>query len=467
MKPSLNRGGMYPEPSPKDVAIALRRVNSAVCAFGGSQYSSEQSHNTSTSGQSIFREKEETPTVTPSSSTNSPQGTRIQSRVKAKYEEVLPTRYYENENRLSWEFEENPPVETPAVQDDSQKGDGDTEPEEKASCEASQDPNGEKEEKTEAESASTPPTPSTPSNSAGDNGDEGANADSVTSPSGAGDQPKMRYRCKLCGQPKQNHTCPFMQSLARSIGIMVYPAVNAFIAAEPGVVAPPLSEMNNFVGPDDGSVADSKASIPSPERRHLTRPGQNGSTQVTPESRRSKAGQIHSPTSTLSTGSSTPQRPRTPGSAGRSVAGLTSRTPGSNSSRRSRKRQHGQMHGSLSDGDQGDLLFVEPMELKPEQFRMITPSKASTSPDAFTYPALPLPYAQRKRLSDNLFSLSQKIPQLTKECSAVLREAREKDMWDLAVAELMTQVVVVIHCHDGDACFDGLRQYLLTLGIAC
>ena len=125
------------------------------------------------------------------------------------------------------------------------------------------------------------------------------------------------------------------------------------------------------------------------------------------------------------------------------------------------------MHGSPSENDQGDLLFVEPMELKPEQFKMVTPSKSSNAPDAYTYPALPLPYAQRKRLSDNLFSLSQKVPQLTKECSAVLREAREKDMWDLAVAELMTQVVVVIHCHDGDSRFDGLRQYLLTLGIAC
>jgi hypothetical protein len=124
------------------------------------------------------------------------------------------------------------------------------------------------------------------------------------------------------------------------------------------------------------------------------------------------------------------------------------------------------MNGSPSDGE-GDLLFMEAMELKQEQFRMVTPSKTSTAPDAYVYPALPLPYAQRKRLSDNLFSLSQKVPQLTKECSAVLREAREKDMWDLAVAELMTQVVVVIHCHDGDSRFEGLRQYLLTLGVAC
>jgi hypothetical protein len=125
------------------------------------------------------------------------------------------------------------------------------------------------------------------------------------------------------------------------------------------------------------------------------------------------------------------------------------------------------MSGSNS-GESADLLFVEEMELKSEQFRTVTPSKAITeNPDAFKYPALPLPYAQRKRLSDNLFSLSKEIPQLTDECAAVLREARERDLWDLAVAELMTQVVVVVHCHEGDTCFEGLRRYLLTLGFTC
>ena len=108
------------------------------------------------------------------------------------------------------------------------------------------------------------------------------------------------------------------------------------------------------------------------------------------------------------------------------------------------------------------------MELKPEQFRLVTPSKIiDDNPDAFTYPALPLPYAQRKRLSDNLFSLSKEIPQLTDECASVLREARERDLWDLAVAELMTQVVVVVHCPDNDTSFEGLRRYLLTLGFTC
>ena len=130
-----------------------------------------------------------------------------------------------------------------------------------------------------------------------------------------------------------------------------------------------------------------------------------------------------------------------------------------------KKRMYSQMKGGSTE--HGDLLFIEPMELKPEQFRVVSQSKSRKSSDAYVYPALPLPYAQRKRLSDNLFSLSNEVPKLTDECAQVLREAREKDMWDLAVAELMTQVIVIIHCSERDCRFEGLRQYLLTLGIAC
>ena len=130
----------------------------------------------------------------------------------------------------------------------------------------------------------------------------------------------------------------------------------------------------------------------------------------------------------------------------------------------SRKRSYATLNGQP---EERDLLFLESMELKVEQFRVVTPSKVLSAPEAFCYPSLPLPYAQRKRLSDNLFALSNEVPKLTDECAQVLREAREKDMWDLAVAELMTQVIVIIHCADGDGRFEGLRQYLLTLGIAC
>jgi hypothetical protein len=245
---------------------------------------------------------------------------------------------------------------------------------------------------------------------------------------------------------------------------MVYPAVNAFTSDEPGVLAPALSEMNNFIGAGGDSVSSDQGSPsrPTPDRMRLLNASGSlvgtSTAQVTPESLRGTPRGVTSPAPY-----STPQRQgvRSSATPGSVVSSSRKSIP---SSVRSKKRSHAQLNGEV--GTQDDLLFVEPMDLKPEQFRMVTPSKAMNHPDAFTYPALPLPYAQRKRLSDNLFSLSKEVPQLTDECAAVLREARERDLWDLAVAELMTQVVVVVHCHDGDMCFEGLRRYLLTLGIS-
>jgi len=305
-------------------------------------------------------------------------------------------------------------------------------------------------------------------------------------------QPKMRYRCKLCGQPKQNHTCPYQQSLARSIGVQIYPCVNAFTAAEPGTIAPALSDMNNFVDVKEPGSNESSPSRPSPDRVRRHHAGASGTvtstTQITPESMRSSP-RLHSPPPSLIT---SPAAPRTPSrrnnnnnnngsgsGGGGSGGGGMSRVLGQAVAVGGRKRSHGQMNGSMmmmammmenepsSTTTTTDLLFLDAMEIKPEQFRVVSASKAMALADAFNYPALPLPYAQRKRLSDNLFSLSNEVPKLTDECAQVLREAREKDMWDLAVAELMTQVVVIIHCPDGDNRFEGLRQYLLTLGIAC
>ena len=213
----------------------------------------------------------------------------------------------------------------------------------------------------------------------------------------------------------------------------------------------PLSEMNNFVDLKEGSVTDESPNRPTPERmrRAGTGAASIGSTnQVTPESMRS--GATHSPASF-----GTPARP---GSRFRAMG-----RPGSTG--KGKKRSYAQSKGGSED--QNDLLFIESMELKQEQFRVVSSSSTADEKEAYTYPPLPLPYAQRKRLSDNLFSLSNEIPKLTDECAQVLREAREKDKWDLAVAELMTQVIVIIHCPDGDNRFEGLRQYLLTLGIAC
>ena len=399
------------EPTPHDLIMARRRVESSVCAFGGSSgiETSPTPSEAGSSSNSIFREKsstdEATATVTPSSSVASPPRSSSNAKIKTRYEEELPGRYYENDSRLSWEFEENPPVEvSQSSESKSLKHNQDKRQVARSSDDASTS--------SKRLGASSPPAS------------------------------KMRYRCKLCGQPKQNHICPYQQSLARSIGVMVYPAVNAFTAAEPGSIAPALSEMNNFTDlSDKGSVTND--SSPGRSGIPLTSPK-----QVTPESARASPRQLH-----LTSPPTTPGR--TPS---RSNADAVRRGGPS----RGQKRPY---EGRVPD-DQGDLLFVDAMELKPQQFLSVSETPESSS-NAFSYLPLPLPYAQRKRLSDNLFSLSNEVPKLTDECAQVLREAREKDKWDLAVAELITQVITVLHCRDGDHRFDGLRQYLLTLGIAC
>ena len=85
----------------------------------------------------------------------------------------------------------------------------------------------------------------------------------------------------------------------------------------------------------------------------------------------------------------------------------------------------------------------------------------------YRYPQIPTPYAQRKEMGDTLFALSREVPNLADSCAAILREARENDAWDQAVAELTTQVLVVLKCEECDYTLEGLRRHLLSLGIAC
>jgi hypothetical protein len=407
---------VYGEPTPHDIAIARRRVESSIYAFGGNMNRERVNTKSQDDRDAIFRDKSESKkqlsaTVTPASTDASTSTQSQLARNRSKYEEALPSRYYENESRLSWEFEEDPPVETIPEDDMATENE-----------EGGQTKNKEKQDHGRDDKTAT--SDDDQYYISVDDADEGSADKDGNSPA------KMRYRCKLCGQPKQNHTCPYQQALARSIGTMVYPAVNAFTADEPGTIAAPLSEMNNFVDIQrDGSEASPMR--PSPDRSRSSSTGpMTPSAQVTPETRSS------------------------------------SRQSRSSSGRHgSRKRIYSQYKGSPAD--HSDLLFVEAMDLKPEQFRIVSQSKSRKTSEGYVYPALPLPYAQRKRLSDNLFSLSNDVPNLTDECAQVLREAREKDMWDLAVAELMTQVIVIIHCNERDNRFEGLRQYLLTLGIAC
>jgi hypothetical protein len=70
-------------------------------------------------------------------------------------------------------------------------------------------------------------------------------------------------------------------------------------------------------------------------------------------------------------------------------------------------------------------------------------------------------------MGDTLFALSREVPKLADECAAMLREARENDRWDQAVAELTTQALIILKCEENDYSLDGLRRHLVTLGIAC
>ena len=55
---------------------------------------------------------------------------------------------------------------------------------------------------------------------------------------------------------------------------------------------------------------------------------------------------------------------------------------------------------------------------------------------------------------------------MTADIAALLQMAREKNDWDVAVAEVLTQVVVCLQCAEGDYHLEGLRQYLLKIGIS-
>lgn len=118
------------------------------------------------------------------------------------------------------------------------------------------------------------------------------------------------------------------------------------------------------------------------------------------------------------------------------------------------------------------------LALRPEHYRAVTPrtpyrngsAKVEERDDkeegSYEYPHVPLTFLGRKRLTDTLFCLSQSIPSVMTDVACLLRMARERDEWDLAIAEVLTQVVVCIHCPDGDYRLNGLRNYLLKIGIS-
>jgi len=474
-------------PTQAEITTSSRRVASAICVFGGSK-----------PRQSIFRSSVRSSEIKSYS--------QKQEEHKHRYDKLLPTRYIESENRLSWEFEETPPVEDVTDNEteeddinpmqargpDCKDGDGINRPIKKMKMEDSSNMNdnlaasdGNIKKDGDINNVAT-------SQTNGDGTEDGISCTIIKSEEDGStsggdneiDQPKMKYRCKLCGQPKQNHVCTYQQSLQRSIGIMVYPSVNAFTASEPGELAPALSEMNNFVStPENDYSSMASPERPSPRRympsssnrifsaagdgssshssiTHAS-PARDGVPDITPESTRSS---IHPQTNPPGSAPTSLDSPRHT-SYGRSKMTPSSSVPVTPRSPHHLTGATRKIDVSCPESGEG-LLFVEAIDLKPEQYRIVTEKRKPTL-GKFIYPSLPLPYAQRKSLSDNLFALSKEKAHLTDECAVVLREAREKDMWDLAVAELLTQVVVALHCPEDDFKFDGLRQHLLRLGIAC
>lgn len=268
----------------------------------------------------------------------------------------------------------------------------------------------------------------------------------------------MRYRCKLCGQPKQNHICTFNQTLQRSIGAQVYPAVNAFTSHEPGSLAQNLLDMSVVIGNNnagDGSSDNSPARQSVKGRGGAILASQPDAPPSTP---------FNAPTTRHSVRMNVNKvTPETPAAAPSTVVSHSNINAGSNNTAAgnnaamslfSGQKHHPASNNSNNNNNQGDVLFVDMVDLKPECYRIITPTtqknlaKKASKSTAYRYPKLPLAYVQRKRLSDYLFSLTKEKEGLTDETAAILRDGRENDSdyWDVCIAELLTQVIVVLHC---------------------
>lgn len=237
---------------------------------------------------------------------------------------------------------------------------------------------------------------------------------------------------------------------------MVYPVVNAYTASEPGVLTKDLTEMNNFVSYEfeDFNHIEGKwqRSIPMPH--------------VTPEV---KTRHLHSPESSLSTHSPSPHRNYSSKEYFNPFSRGTYYGTGESSLR---KRSHVDM-SERSDEDPIQMArkpLLATLTLRPEHYRAVTPSSQdddSGQGSKYQYPSVPLSFNERKRLSDILFFFSKQVLNLTVDIAASLRIAREKEEWDMAVAQLLTQIIVGLHCVKDDHRLDGLKRYLLEMGISC
>lgn len=363
--------------------IAKRRLKSAVLAFGGNF----DSLNEPRFENDITSRKSKKP------------------KLVDAYEESLPNRYYENCGRLSWDVEESP------FEDMNKKIDNSSDfhsnvLEDSLNFEASN----------------------------GSVYNEFLDGNDSTNSSSFSEEEccKTKYRCKLCGKPKQNHVCTYQQALERSIGTMAYPSLNAFECEEPGRLAPTLSEMNNFTDLID--VAEEECANAKLQNMGI------GSESETSDQK----------------------QPKSNCNANRTVNENCSLPLGS-------KRKL----FSVSDNEKSDLvrdeLFLNKTALRVEQYRTvndITQDDDTVTEKRFRYPTVPLTMAHRTSMSKFLFDLCQQTDCLTEICTEVLSKTRETESWDLVIAELITQALVIMHCPPNDQKLDGLRDFLLTIGIS-
>lgn len=392
-------------PTEGQLITARRRVNSSVCAFGGVIAHRAVSFDTS---------REEI---------------KVEVEKKRKYDENLSMRYFMKENCVSWDVELHDVVKPSAK---------------KAKTEANKVPATPMSNAMKMNPLSTPycapVTPKSPGQASDDSSKDGEK------------KAKTKYRCKLCGLPKQNHTCTYKSNVVRSIGTQVYPVVNAFVSNEPGLLAPALSEMNNFTS----MLSQDTSTAPAGHVYRMPYGGYRG--PITPDSHWSPT----TPGGLSTMSSSDPATPRTPNSP------YHSNFRKRDYSVMSRTMTHTSTPGGYSPRPKPhDSMFRDTMEIKVEQFRTIRVNAAEKVLQPYQYPLVPTPYDQRKEMGDTLFALSKEVPSLADSCATILREAREMDEWDQAVAELTTQVLVVLKCEEDDCTMEGLMRHLNGLGIAC
>jgi len=482
------------------MVIAKRRINSSICAFGGSLPP---------------RTVSPTPSYTAVAQPPLLEESTEQRNERYTYESSLASRYFMKEHCISWDVELHEVIAPKAGTPKAGKS-------KKASAaSATSTPKTKKKKQIGVFKAADAPgggkycAPVTPSSPA-----EAPPPSTPGTPSSTKTtKSKSKYRCKLCGLPKQNHKCTYKNQVVRSIGTMVYPAVNAFVSNEPGRLAPALSEMNNFTSllSQDTTMTGSQSSVYGGPLYH-NRGGMNLLTPDTSHWAPTTPGGL----STMS--SSDPNSPATPHQASRKrdhnhlmmSRTMSALSPGS--------RHHHpvvphvpSMPPAPAGAIPNDVLFRDTMELKIQQYRTVgavrssdskttvssllssplssvggvaphtpgmppqstTPASSSVASSsavtkaitesitAYRYPQIPTPYTQRKEMGDTLFALSREVPNLADSCASILREARESDDWDQAVAELTTQVLIVLKCEEMDYTLDGLRRHLLGLGIAC